>query len=261
MPLDLGRVTHLLEQMHRSEDDSGNPIVIDKVLVTDGARGFTWEDYGVPGLTDIVTGLQAHGNLGATETFSADIGTHTGTLNADCTFTLTDFQAGESRAMALWLTQDGTGGWTITLPAEIVNAADLEASQDTTADSTSILVLWSVDGGTNIIGAWWGGGGSALTVENEGTPLATDADTLDFVGPLVTASGTGATKTITVTGALDDLTDVTITSPASSDRLRYNGSAWVNSALVWVPVMVEDGATGLWYVAVTGDGDAVMTEV
>lgn len=46
MPLDVGRVTHLLEQMHRSEDDAGDPIDADKVLVTDGARGFTWEDYG-----------------------------------------------------------------------------------------------------------------------------------------------------------------------------------------------------------------------
>lgn len=61
--------------------------------------------------------------------------------------------------------------------------------------------------------------------------------------------------------ALDDLTDVSITSATASDRLVYNGSVWVNSSAMWVPVMVEDGATGLWYVAVTGDGDAVMTEV
>lgn len=39
-----------------------------------------------------------------------------------------------------------------------------------------------------------------LTVEDEGTPLATAASTLDFVGAGVTASGTGATKTITIPG-------------------------------------------------------------
>jgi hypothetical protein len=50
-----------------------------------------------------------------------------------------------------------------------------------------------VSGGT-------GGGGSALTVDDEGTPLATAATTLDFVGAGVTASGTGATKTITIPG-------------------------------------------------------------
>jgi hypothetical protein len=49
MPLDLGRITHLLEQMHRSEDDAGDPIPVGKVLVTDGAAGFTWEDAGGAG--------------------------------------------------------------------------------------------------------------------------------------------------------------------------------------------------------------------
>jgi hypothetical protein len=43
-------------------------------------------------------------------------------------------------------------------------------------------------------------GGSALTVDDEGTPLTTAATTLDFVGAGVTASGTGATKTITIPG-------------------------------------------------------------
>lgn len=40
----------------------------------------------------------------------------------------------------------------------------------------------------------------SITVEDEGTPLATAASTLDFVGAGVTASGTGAEKTITVPG-------------------------------------------------------------
>jgi hypothetical protein len=44
------------------------------------------------------------------------------------------------------------------------------------------------------------GGGSAITVDDEGTPLTTAATTLDFVGAGVTASGTGATKTITIPG-------------------------------------------------------------
>tara|TARA_R110002074_G_scaffold308271_1_gene479130 strand:+ start:743 stop:2560 length:1818 start_codon:yes stop_codon:yes gene_type:complete len=40
--------------------------------------------------------------------------------------------------------------------------------------------------------------GSAITVQEEGTALATAADTFNFVGTGVTVSGTGATKTITV---------------------------------------------------------------
>lgn len=32
-------------------------------------------------------------------------------------------------------------------------------------------------------------------------------------------------------------------------------------ASMFVPLMTEDVGSGLWYVVVTGDGDAVMTEV
>jgi hypothetical protein len=44
------------------------------------------------------------------------------------------------------------------------------------------------------------GGSFTLTVEEEGTPLATGATTLDFVGAGVTATGAGAEKTITIPG-------------------------------------------------------------
>ena len=40
-----------------------------------------------------------------------------------------------------------------------------------------------------------------ITVEDEGTPLTTTADTLNFVGLAVDATGTGTTKTITISGA------------------------------------------------------------
>ena len=42
------------------------------------------------------------------------------------------------------------------------------------------------------------GGGSSLTVQEEGSSLSTAATTLNFVGSGVTATGSGATKTITV---------------------------------------------------------------
>lgn len=43
--------------------------------------------------------------------------------------------------------------------------------------------------------------GTGIAVEDEGVPLAAAATTLDFVGAGVTASGAGATKTITIPGA------------------------------------------------------------
>jgi hypothetical protein len=48
-------------------------------------------------------------------------------------------------------------------------------------------------------GGGGGGGGSDITVQDEGSSLATAATTLNFTGENVTASGTGATKTINIT--------------------------------------------------------------
>lgn len=59
-------------------------------------------------------------------------------------------------------------------------------------------------------------------------------------------------------GALDDLSDVVITSPAAGDRLRFNGTNWVNTDLIWRPVMAFDGTN--WLVVVDGSGNAVMAE-
>jgi hypothetical protein len=57
--------------------------------------------------------------------------------------------------------------------------------------------------------------------------------------------------------ALDDLSDVTLTSPALADRLRYDGSAWRNSALRWEPVTNGDAASPE---LVFAGGDVVMVE-
>ena len=60
-------------------------------------------------------------------------------------------------------------------------------------------VFTKTDGGSVVeVGASSGGG---VTVQEEGSSLSTTATTLNFVGSNVTASGTGATKTITVSGS------------------------------------------------------------
>ena len=54
-------------------------------------------------------------------------------------------------------------------------------------------------------------------------------------------------------GALDDLSDVTITAVATDDMLQYNGSVWVNSGKRWEPV--TDGEdVFVW------DGDDLVME-
>ena len=90
-----------------------------------------------------------------------------------CTFTLSGAVSGVAAQMLLELTQDGTGGWTVTLPAAVVNKAQLEADQDTTLSTTSFLILMTRDGGTTWYGFWAGGSGSSIdpatTVEDETT--------------------------------------------------------------------------------------------
>ena len=57
MPLDIGRVTHLTDQMHRSEDDAGAPIDDGFLLGADGARGHTWVDSATLGTVLMPTGI------------------------------------------------------------------------------------------------------------------------------------------------------------------------------------------------------------
>ena len=77
-----------------------------------------------------------------------------------------------------------------------------------------------------------GGGGSSLTIQDEGSALSTAATTLNFVGSAVTATGTGATKTITITGggsgiALTDLSVGSEGSASGDGAIAYNSGTGV----------------------------------
>lgn len=43
-------------------------------------------------------------------------------------------------------------------------------------------------------------------------------------------------------GAMDDLSDVTLTTPAENDTLRYISGVWVNDARRWEPVTNNYGS-------------------
>lgn len=135
---------------------------------------------------------QDHATMGATETIDAANGNHhRGTLDANCTITVAPFDDGSIEVV---IYQNGTGGWDITWSG--VDFGDGDDQPDQTANSATVYSFLSDDG--TVYGFKAGGGGSALTVENEGTPLATAADTLNFVGSPVDATGAGAEKTITI---------------------------------------------------------------
>lgn len=114
--------------------------------------------------TDVTSGVVDHGTIGATETFDATDGTdHEGTLDENLTVTLTGATAGEAAWMTLVLTQDGTGGNSITLPASVVNASEVEGGFDTDASAVNVLTLFSFDGGTTWYGFLAGSGATGTS--------------------------------------------------------------------------------------------------
>ena len=71
-----------------------------------------------------------------------------------------------------------------------------------TSDGSADQVL-KTDGSGNLSFATVSGGGgssSSITVQDEGSSLSTAATTINFVGSGVVATGTGATKTVTIAG-------------------------------------------------------------
>ena len=117
-----------------------------------------------------------------------------------------------------------TAGNNITIAAngEIASTFDvvgsLSAGNNITISSggeiaSTVDVVGSLSAGSNITISASGeiastASGSSLTIQDEGTNLTTDATILNFVGDNITASGTGTTKTITVSGG----TDVSVSS-------------------------------------------------
>lgn len=160
------------------------------VLVTEGGRDTVFE----------------HGDLGSTENIDPTAGNvHTGTLDDDCTITLLAPDTSRSTAattIEVYLTEDVVGGWTPTFNADggtISWLGGATPTHTTTAETTTVYIFETLDNGVTWLGGQLGSS-PALTVQDEGSPLATGADTLNFVGDGVVASGTGSTKTITIPG-------------------------------------------------------------
>jgi hypothetical protein len=150
--------------------------------------------------------IKAHPTMGAAETFDpADGNLHTGTLTTDCTVTLAAPVGAAGATLEAWITQDGTGGHAISFVAAGGGTFLWDGATPTPDTSAGVTVRYLL----------------------ERVPATSN----DWVGNLAGGGGSSV-------AALDDLSDVTITGPAVADRLRYDGSQWVNTTLTW-EVMVD----------------------
>ena len=119
--------------------------------------------------------------------------------------------------------------------------------------SEVVTVTLTDDGGTmkKITPANLGiGSGGGVTVQDEGSALSTTGTTLNFVGAGVTASGTGATKTITIAGGSDGVT------------VQDEGSALstTGTTLNFVGAGVTASGTGATKtITISGSGSGVST--
>ena len=124
-------------------------------------------------------------------------------------------------------------------------------------DSGSLRIGDGVTAGGTEIASSGGGGGSSITIQDEGSSLTTAATTINFVGDGVTASGTGATKTITISGgggggssSLGDLTAIgsTLSSPSNADlTLTSSGGNVVIEGIrvAGTTISTEDSSPGI----------------
>jgi len=77
-------------------------------------------------------------------------------------------------------------------------------------------------------------------------------------GKYLTTNGTAASwATLNASPALDDLSDVAITSAATNDVVYYNGSSWVNKNINSIPVSTN-AQTGTTYTTVLADAGKIV---
>ena len=100
--------------------------------------------------------------------------------------------------------------------------SDVDTHLNTSTAATNEVLSWN---GSDYDWVAQSGGGS-LTIQDEGSSLSTAGTTLNFVGSGVVASGTGATKTITINGYSDSDVDTHLntSTAATNEVLSWNGS-------------------------------------
>ena len=109
-----------------------------------------------------------------------------------------------------------------------VTGGELAVGNNIKLGNAGVITATSFSGDGSALTGISGGGG--ITIQDEGSTLSTQATTLNFVGAGVVASGTGATKTITISGgggsstpADDDIQVVYTVTGSGFYRFTGNG--------------------------------------
>jgi hypothetical protein len=165
--------------------------------------------------------ISAHGTVGTTETIDPTAGNvHTLTLDENCTATISEPVGSGAATLELWVTQDGTGGNTLTVAATGGTVTGDISAHTTTAGETFRVIAERIPATTN-----------------------------DWVVDLVGGSSVAA---------LDDLTDVNAPTPSNGDVLTWDSTPgeWVAAPTGAVTeAAVRD--IGHWEVVVSGTGPPV----
>ena len=98
---------------------------------------------------------------------------------------------------------------------------------------------------------------SAITVQEEGSSLSTAATTLNFVGPNVTATGTGATKTITISDSNDNTTYGQQLTSGSNTNIQWELTPSVGVS----DNIVITGGNNITFSSITSDGFTIDAAV
>ena len=119
---------------------------------------------------------------------------------------------------------------------EVLSATAYAGSASKWTNSRTITLAGDLTGNVSIDGS----ADVTLTAAVATNSVALGTDTTgDYVSSLVAGlgisvadnSGETSTPTVALNASIDNLTDVTLSSPANGDFFRYNGSVWVNDAI------------------------------
>ena len=198
---------------------AGNLDVVTHKIVSTTNRNIDIEPHG--------TGNVLLGNF----TFDADQSVGSGQDNYVMTY---DHSAG-----TIGLEAAASGGGASNTFKTIAVSGQSDVVADSSTDTLTLVagsnITLTTNAGTDsiTIASSGGGGGSAITVKDEGSALSTAASSLNFVGASVTASGTGADKTITISDPTYQVTNTI------KETFTGNGST---SAFTLSNIFTTDGA-------------------